>query len=163
MSEQVLHKIGKRPGSGLAPNMADYDHARAQFSWSAARAELAGLRGGRLNIAHEAVDRHLAGPVAGTAALRFLGKRGGMRQLTYKELARETDRFANVLRALAVERRTYSRAVRPQWGVVVAIAADEGRKFARTAELARPEVLCVPRQTRVQPRWTISSPTRCSW
>jgi hypothetical protein len=40
------------PG-GVVPNVVDYAAARAGFSWAAARAELAGLPGGRgLNIAH---------------------------------------------------------------------------------------------------------------
>ncbi|MGO9321537.1 MAG: acetate--CoA ligase [Solirubrobacteraceae bacterium] len=96
--------IGERPRGSAAPNMLDYDEARAQFSWATARAELAGLPGGRLNIAHEAVDRHLGGELAQKTALRFLGRRGGMRELTYAELARETDRFAAVLGALGVQR-----------------------------------------------------------
>jgi acetyl-CoA synthetase len=96
--------IVKRPSTGPAPNMADYDEACARFSWTAARTELAGLPAGRLNIAHEAVDRHATGPLAETAALRFLGKRSDVREVTYGELKRETDRFANVLRALGVGR-----------------------------------------------------------
>jgi acetyl-CoA synthetase len=98
------HTIGKRPGGSVAPNMADYDQARARFSWAAAREELAGLPGGGVNIAHEAVDRHLGGPLAGTPALRLLGKRGDVRELTYAQLGQETDRFANVLRVLGVRR-----------------------------------------------------------
>jgi acetyl-CoA synthetase len=84
--------------------MADYDEACARFSWTAARAELAGLPAGKLNIAYEAVDRHATGPLAEAAALRFLGKRGDVREVTYGELKRETDRFANVLQALGVDR-----------------------------------------------------------
>ncbi|MBK5221109.1 MAG: acetate--CoA ligase [Thermoleophilia bacterium] len=90
--------------SPLPPNMPDYDTARERFSWQEARAELAGLPGGGLNIAHEAVDRHAAGPGADVVALRFLGKRGEVREITYAELKRETDRFANVLQTLGVER-----------------------------------------------------------
>ena len=69
---RVLHK--SQP-EGPAPNMPDYDRARAEFSWAAARARLAGLPGGGLNIAYEAVDRHADGPLADTVALRFLSKR----------------------------------------------------------------------------------------
>jgi hypothetical protein len=48
-----------KAGCETSPNLADYDQARADFTWEAARAELDGLPGGRgLNIAHEAVDRH---------------------------------------------------------------------------------------------------------
>jgi acetyl-CoA synthetase len=84
--------------------MGDYERARASFSWSAARAELDGLPGGGLNIAHEAVDRHASGPHADTVALRFLTKGGGVLELTYAELRAQTDRFASVLRRLGVGR-----------------------------------------------------------
>jgi acetyl-CoA synthetase len=49
----------------LCPNLADYDHTCHHFTWDSARLMLEGLPGGRgLNIAHEAVDRHAAGPLA---------------------------------------------------------------------------------------------------
>ncbi|HYB30618.1 MAG TPA: acetate--CoA ligase [Solirubrobacteraceae bacterium] len=89
---------------GLAPNMLDYGRARAEFSWAAARARLAGLPGGGLNIAYEAVDRHAGGPLAGAVALRFLSKRRAPLELTYAELKRQTDHFAGVLDALGVMR-----------------------------------------------------------
>ena len=46
----------------VAPNLIDYDAARATFSWERAmREELSGLPDGAgLNIAYEAVDRHAA-------------------------------------------------------------------------------------------------------
>ncbi|HZE03875.1 MAG TPA: AMP-binding protein, partial [Solirubrobacteraceae bacterium] len=84
--------------------MRDYDRARAEFSWAAARARLAGLPGGGLNIAYEAVDRHADGPLAGTVALRFLSKRRAPLELTYADLKRQTDRFAGLLDALGVAR-----------------------------------------------------------
>ena len=84
--------------------MPDYVRARAEFSWAAARARLAGLPGGGLNIAFEAVDRHADGPLAHAVALRFLSKHQPAIELTYRELKGETDRFANVLAALGVER-----------------------------------------------------------
>ncbi len=105
MTDQALgHTIAAGPSGGTPPNMADYEEARARFSWAAARAELAGLPGGALNIAHEAVDRHLGEGLGQKTALRVLGRRGGARELTYAQLARETDRFAGVLDALGVRR-----------------------------------------------------------
>ncbi|HEX8946455.1 MAG TPA: AMP-binding protein, partial [Gemmatimonadaceae bacterium] len=87
----------------IAPNLIDYASTCANFSWAGARAELAGLpNGAGLNIAHEAVDRHAAGPRAGHVAIRWLGKNGDRRDLTYADLATETNRFANVLRSLGV-------------------------------------------------------------
>jgi len=87
----------------VAPNLIDYEQTRASFSWAAARADLSGLPRGRgLNIAHEAVDRHAAGPLRDHLALRWLGKRGEVRDFSYGDLRALTSRFANVLRNLGV-------------------------------------------------------------
>ena len=89
----------------VIPNLRDYAEARAAFSWDQARRELDGLPGGRgLNIAHEAVDRHAAAPLADHLALRWLGKYGAVQDFTYTRLRSLTNRFANVLRALGVGR-----------------------------------------------------------
>lgn len=87
----------------VVPNVLDYERARREFSWAAARAALDGLpRGLGLNIAHEAVDRHAGGGLRDRVALRFLGGGGARTELTYGQLAAETARFANALRALGV-------------------------------------------------------------
>jgi acetyl-CoA synthetase len=91
-------------GEPVGPNMRDYDVARATFSWERARALLDGLPGGRgLNIAHEAVDRHVAAGRGDLVAIRFLAKDGARHELSYGALAERSSRFANVLRSLAVE------------------------------------------------------------
>jgi acetyl-CoA synthetase len=93
------HAGASRP----APVLDDYDAVRRRFTWSDARARLDGLPGGRgLNIAHEAVDRHAAGPRAAKTAIRWLGKAGDAHEIRYGELAELTARFANVLEALGV-------------------------------------------------------------
>jgi acetyl-CoA synthetase len=74
----------------------------APLTWDEARRALAGLPGGGLNIAHEAVDRHAAGSRAERVALRWLGTHGARREITYRELAALSSRFANVYRALGV-------------------------------------------------------------
>jgi acetyl-CoA synthetase len=85
--------------------MLDYAETCGAFTWDAARAGLDGLPGGRgLNIAHEAVDRHADGPRADRVAMRFLARDGTVTDITYAELARRTNRFANVLRELGVQR-----------------------------------------------------------
>ena len=100
MGWEPIRKAG-RADSGF--NLADYDTARAGFSWEEARRELTGLPGGRgLNIAYEAVDRHLTGPRAEAAALRCIAKDSTVTELTYTDLARQTNRFANLLRSLGV-------------------------------------------------------------
>ncbi|GLI28600.1 acetate--CoA ligase [Agromyces rhizosphaerae] len=88
----------------VAPNLLDYDRARADFSWDDERRRLAGLPGGGVNIAFEAVDRHAAGPLAARDALRFVRDDGTVHALTYADLTAETDRFAGLLAALGVRR-----------------------------------------------------------
>jgi acetyl-CoA synthetase len=89
----------------VRPNLIDYGSARATFTWTEAREALTGLPGGRgLNMAHEAVDRHAAGPRSGHVALRFLDRRGGARDVTYAELRALTNQFANVLEQLELRK-----------------------------------------------------------
>ena len=95
----------RQAAAAETPNLADYAEACRTFSWDAARRDLDGLPGGRgLNIAHEAVDRHVAAGRGERVALRWLAKGGGRRDLTYADLARLSSRFANVLRELGVGR-----------------------------------------------------------
>ncbi len=92
-----------RSGFSVEPNLRDYEATCSSFTWDSAVSALDGLPGGRgLNIAHEAVDRHVTGPRRDKPALRFLGKRGESRTLTYGELSAATSRFANLLQGLGV-------------------------------------------------------------
>ncbi|MDL2337026.1 MAG: acetate--CoA ligase [Pseudomonadota bacterium] len=87
----------------VRPNLVDYDAVRAAFSWEVARESLDGLPGGGLNIAHEAVDHHLGTAHADRTAIRWLGKTGARRELSYRDLAKATNRFANALCGLGVQ------------------------------------------------------------
>ncbi len=87
----------------VRPNLGDYDAVRAAFSWAREREQLAGLPGGGLNIAYEAVDRHLGSARADRTAIRWIGKSATRREFSYRELAAATSRFANALRSLDVE------------------------------------------------------------
>ncbi len=76
----------------------DYEAIRTGFSWEEARRQLAGLPGGRgLNIAHEAVDRHVDEGHGDRVALRCLGTKGQVADVSYDDLRRATNRFAHVL------------------------------------------------------------------
>ncbi len=87
------------------PHLVDYEAERRRFSWDAVRSEL-GLRpGGFVNIAYSAVDRHLATAVSDRVAFRFIGRDERQRDVTYADLARLTNRFANALRGLGVGKR----------------------------------------------------------
>ena len=72
------------------------------LEWSPPHARWFG--GGKLNVCHNCVDRHLEGPRRDKAALLWEGEPGDRRSFTYAELAREVQRFANVLRGLGVKK-----------------------------------------------------------
>ena len=89
--------------STQAWQMPDYEAARESFAWPQEAARLDGLPDhGGVNLAFEAVDRHARGPAAERTALRWLGKKGARRELSYAELSEQTARFAHVLRGLGV-------------------------------------------------------------
>jgi acetyl-CoA synthetase len=98
-------RIGKdAAGFRVTPHLADRDAICARFRWGDARRSLDGLPGGALNIAHEALGRHAGGPRAGHPAIVWLGADGGRRVISYAELNRQANRFANALAALGLKR-----------------------------------------------------------
>ena len=96
--------IHKQPAArGPVPNLMDHAVTAAQFSWNDARRWLDGLPGGAgLNIAYEAVDRHLLHGRGDKVAIRWIGKSGERQEFTYTDLAQATNQFANALHDLGV-------------------------------------------------------------
>jgi acetyl-CoA synthetase len=92
-------RIRKRPEDYQAANLTDYDAYASDFSWDQARALLDGLPGGGLNIAYEAVDRHVHAGRGEKIALRWIGRNDEVRDFSYAALAGVTNRFANVLQS----------------------------------------------------------------
>jgi acetyl-CoA synthetase len=60
--------------------------------------------GGKLNVAHNCLDRHVAAGLGDRVAYFWEGEPGDTRTITYAELLREVCRFANVLKSLGVRR-----------------------------------------------------------
>lgn len=98
----VSDRIRKCPEDWVGANLTDYEQAARTFSWGEARALLDGLPGGGLNIAHEAVDRHIAVGQGGRLALRWIERDNQVRDFTYAALQEETNRFASLLTQLGV-------------------------------------------------------------
>ncbi|MBP0638755.1 acetate--CoA ligase [Cupriavidus sp. AcVe19-6a] len=98
---RIIHKTAA--DLRVAPNFADYETERRGFSWDAIRRTLGTQPDGGLNIAWQAVDRHVGNGAGNKVAFRFLSRDGpSTRAVTYAELARLTNRFCNVLRELGV-------------------------------------------------------------
>lgn len=90
--------IAKPPGADSAPHqLVDYEAECEAFSWEAARQDLTGLPTGGLNIAFEAVDRHVAAGRGDHTAIRWLARDGAVQNITYQDLAERSNRFANLL------------------------------------------------------------------
>ena len=147
MAWPIVHK---KPGSGQSrPNLDGYGKVRGQFSWAAARAELDGLPGGKLNIAHEALDRHLERGNGLRLAIRWLGKNGEIREFTYSDLIAATNRFANVLAANGIGRgdRVFALAGRiPELYIAALGTLKNGSVFSPLFSAFGPE----PVRTRIE-------------
>jgi acetyl-CoA synthetase len=97
-------RIVKQPAVLLpVPNLMDHDTTCSGFRWDEAAKALDGLPAGGLNMAYEAVDRHLVHGRGGRIAIRWLGKAGERRELSYADLSTATNRFANALAALGLQ------------------------------------------------------------
>ena len=66
--------------------MADYATAASTLGWREYKNWLDFLPGGALNIAHEAVDRHVANSHGQREALRWISRAGEHRSFTYADL-----------------------------------------------------------------------------
>lgn len=87
------------------PNLSNYERTYSSFEWDQVWEELSGLPDGQgLNIAYEAVDRHAGGKRKNKIALRWLGDDGSIKEFSYKALQEETNRFANVLQQLGIQK-----------------------------------------------------------
>jgi acetyl-CoA synthetase len=103
-------RIRKRPEDYVGANLQDYAEYAKRFAWSQARALLDGLPGGGLNIAHEAIDRHVLAGRGKKLALRWIGRDDQIRDYSYSALGAAANQFANVLvqRGVAKEDRVFS-------------------------------------------------------
>src|SRR2546428_9226075 len=88
----------------VRPNLTDYQSTRAGWSWDAVRKELDGLPGGRLNKAHECLDRHAKSERRDKLAMLWEGKNGETETYTFAQFTGAANKAANGLRSLGVEK-----------------------------------------------------------
>ena len=100
MAENKTTLIQKQ--AGAQPNVADYEAYRRDFSWDKVAAELG--KNGDFNMARIAIDRHVEAGRGNTIAIRWLGVDESKIEISYSELQKQTNRFANALTSLGVTR-----------------------------------------------------------
>jgi len=91
------------PVPGGNPNLADYPSTAASFDWKSVEPAFDWHRTGRVNMAHEAIDRHVKGPRKNKLALIYTDGEH-VQKFTFEDLMRLSNRFANALTRIGVTR-----------------------------------------------------------
>lgn len=84
------------------PNLPDYIQENSSGYWETIEKELTWFDGGLVNLAYNAVDRHLDTPTAGKTALLWEGDNGQTQSYTFSDLSHLSSQFANYLTSLGV-------------------------------------------------------------
>ncbi|WP_126427708.1 acetate--CoA ligase [Brevibacillus marinus] len=92
--------IPPTPGSY---NLEDYEKAYATFDWKDVEKEFTWYETGKVNMAYEAIDRHLLTHRKDKVALLYSGPDREERY-TFAQLSELSNRFGNVLRSLGVKK-----------------------------------------------------------
>ena len=89
--------VNQLPPRGPPCNLHNYEDSCREFSWEYTNKEFSWYHTGRVNIAHEAIDRHAANPA--TARLNCLTFDYGNRilHITYKRMRLLSNKLGNVL------------------------------------------------------------------
>jgi acetyl-CoA synthetase len=85
------------------PNLRHYQQSYENFDWRYAKQQIKGYLHG-INIGYEAVDRHIEEGYGEQLALIFLGKKGQRETYSYGQLQQQSNRFANFLTAIGVQK-----------------------------------------------------------
>jgi acetyl-CoA synthetase len=86
----------------VRPNLDNYDTIRAAFDYPDVINQMDGFADGGLNIAHEAIDRHVTHGRGDHLCWVWEGKDGSIERYTYADASRMSNRFANMLKALGI-------------------------------------------------------------
>jgi len=89
------------PPIGQSPKLSDYDKVYGSFHWEDVEPEFDWHRTGRVNMAHEAIDRHALTWRKNKVALYFTDD-GRNEKYTFLELKLLSNRFGNVLKKLGI-------------------------------------------------------------
>jgi len=88
--------------AGWAEQLDWFEPWHTVLEWTPPKAQW--FLGGKLNVSHNCLDRHLDGPRRDKVALYWEGEDGEKRDYTYAELHAEVCRFANGLKSIGVRR-----------------------------------------------------------
>ncbi|MFW5434415.1 acetate--CoA ligase [Paenibacillus apiarius] len=89
--------------SASNPNMQSYENWADSFSWEDVEKQFTWYDTGKVNMAHEAIDRHVANGRGDKVALHYIDAERE-ESYTYDDMRRRTNQFANVLRKHGIQK-----------------------------------------------------------
>jgi acetyl-CoA synthetase len=120
------------PPANPQANMGDYNKACRSFDWKDVEQEFSWHRTGKVNIAYEAIDRHAEDPVRSNRFCLIYEDENRRERITYRQMRDLSNKFANVLKKLGVEKgdRVFIFLPRcPEYYVAMAGCAKIGAIF----------------------------------
>ena len=101
----IYKKAAKNPEkfwAGFAKELDWFEKWNKVSTWKAPHSKW--FLGGKLNVSYNCIDRHVTTARKNKAAIIWEAESGESRTITYWELYREVNRFANVLKSLGVKK-----------------------------------------------------------
>lgn len=84
-------------------NLKNYEEAYAQFSWEEVEKKFSWHQTGKVNMAYEAIDRHVENGLGDKIALYYSDAQRD-EQYTFAEISEKSNQFANVLRKYGIQK-----------------------------------------------------------
>lgn len=99
-----MEKRGTKKKLNRNVNLNNYNKIKKEFSWKKYYQELDWFEKGRINAAYNAVTRHALSTNKDKVALYWENQDGKKRKITFAELEKESNKFANVLTKLGIKK-----------------------------------------------------------
>lgn len=96
-------KVEKIPATEGQFNLQNYDHAYANFDWAEVEKAFSWSVTGKVNMAYEAIDRHLLTDRKDKVALKYSDATRN-ESYTFADLSRLSNQFGNILRNLGIKK-----------------------------------------------------------
>lgn len=97
-------KMQTLPPKADNPNLKDYDEAVKNFDWSDVEKEFTWHETGKVNIAHEAIDRHADAPETANKIALYYSDAEREEEYTFKQMKEMTNKAANVIKDAGIEK-----------------------------------------------------------
>ena len=103
MAFEYINKAGNRKPK-VTPNIENISNFKKDFNWEEIFEEIPWLPGGGLNNAYVCIDSHVDSGKGDDVAMIWNGKNDEEETYTFNDLKSHTDKFANVLKELGVDK-----------------------------------------------------------